>query len=74
MSNELNSEDLCAMAPDLLRWNNDLKSDSVDYDYKVKRDEVHGVSGGTKFDRERHQKISLLQVLLPIRLFNEEKW
>ena len=28
---ELNSEELCAMAPDLLRWGDDLKSVTVDY-------------------------------------------
>ena len=42
--NKLKCEGLCAMAPDLLSWDCDLKSDPADYDYELIRDEVNGAS------------------------------
>ncbi|HKQ21503.1 MAG TPA: hypothetical protein VJS91_05650 [Nitrososphaeraceae archaeon] len=41
---ELNSEDLSDMAPDLLRWGDDLKSEPVDYKEELFEDEINGVS------------------------------
>ena len=44
--NELNSGELCAMAPDLLRWGDDQKSESADYSDELFEDELNGVSEG----------------------------
>ena len=41
---EQNSKDLCAMAPDLLRWGDDLISDNADHDDKLCEDELIRVS------------------------------
>ena len=60
-------DELCAMAPDLLRWGDDLISDTADYNDVLFEDEIIRVSESDDLRRERHLKISLLLILLPIR-------
>ena len=51
----------------LVRWGDDLISEPADYNDELFNDKLMVRAIVTTYERERHQKISLLQVLLPIR-------
>ena len=54
MLTELNSEELCAMAFDLLRWGVDLESELADYNDDLFEEELNGVSKSDDHNRELH--------------------